>query len=92
MTELAIPVELPKLSKFGPAAIDRVINRKLAEEIPGAKSVVFNVKLTSGGEERLVSGYLALSDGKKWGGAFGGILDTKDRRNWEIELQIQRSL
>jgi hypothetical protein len=82
----------PTLSKFGPAAIDRVINRQLQEAIPGQERVaILDIKLTSAGEERLLSGVVAGNLGHGWGAALGGVVDMNDKRDWEVEAVVRKS-
>lgn len=97
MTDKAtpLPVPPPVLSKFGPAAVDRAINRQLQEAVPGeARTAIFDAKITSRDGERVVSGVVAANIGKVWkkvdiGGALGAAFDLDDRDDYEVELVLR---
>ena len=76
------------LSRFGPAAIDYQINHHLEQTIPNAAGAIFDIKLKSsdGGEDKMLSGIVAVKGKGGWGAALGGAIDLNDKRNYEVEL------
>lgn len=87
-----MPLAPPVLSKFGPAAIDRAINRQLAEAIPGtARAAVFDLTLTNASGERILYGVVAGNLGHGWGAAMGGTLDLEDRDDWEVGVHVRKA-
>lgn len=86
------PNEQPKLSRFGPAAIDRAINRQLQEAIPGQDRVaIVDLRLTNAEGERILTGVVAGNLGHGWGVALGGTLDIEDRTDWVAEVVVRKS-
>lgn len=86
------PVEPPTLSRFGPAAVDRIINRQLQEAIPGeARVAIFDVLLVNAEGERLLQGVVAGNLGNGWGVAIGGTLDLEDRDDWLAVVHVRKS-
>lgn len=91
MSDLPVP-KVPQLSRFGPAAIDRAINRTLAEQIPDAHVALLDITLTNAEGERLLSGVVAANFGDGWGAALGGTLDLQDRDDWVVGVSVRKSL
>jgi hypothetical protein len=86
------PGEPPRLSKFGPAAIDRAINQTLLASVPGQEdTAILDVKLTNMDGERVVTGVVAANLGHGWGLAAGAALDLEDRDDWEVEVLVKAS-
>lgn len=86
------PAPLPTLGRFGPAAIDRAINRQLQEAIPGdARVAVFDLTLVNAEGERLITGVVAGNLGDGWGVALGGKLDLEDRDDYEVGVFVRKA-
>ena len=91
------PTPYPTLSKFGPDSIDRAVNGILKDAIPGReRSALIDIELKSGDEKLILSGVLAANLGPRWGlvdlgGAIGGAINAKDRRDWKVGVHIQGS-
>lgn len=92
----ALPVKLPALPpqapRFGPVAVDYVLNTKLQDLIPKeAKkaTVSIRVKGLDGGQE-ILTGVVAVKTGKVWkvdlGAALGGAVDLHNHHNFEAEF------
>lgn len=96
-TKPAKAIPPPKLSKFGPDAIDRAVSKSLAAAIPtGQDAALIDIKLTSADEEKLLTGVLAGNIDDAWGkvdigGAVGGAIDLGGRRDWQVEVLVKAS-
>jgi len=90
----ALPVRLPAAPapKFSLPAIDYTISQHLQDLIPKeAKTATVSLRVTSkAGEDRILTGVVAVKTGKVWkldlGAALGGSIDLDDHRNWQAEF------
>jgi hypothetical protein len=90
-----VPTLAPTLSKFGPQAIDRAINRALQEAIPGTKdTAVLDLTLSSADGAKVLRGLVAANLGQRWGlvdisGAAGVVIDLENRDDWEVGVTVK---